>query len=158
MNENIIKESVLLAESWQNRANKLLTKEEKAIQAQILSLLTNPMDKVVITKMIDQSFRFHNSDRVADQINNLLRTHGVPDFFSRVEKLLVQMFLGLGRHFPYFTIPLRVPPEVHAEIAAIAAAAGKSLNQCVTDMLEQAIHANYKGVKSVLDFLLIQYD
>ena len=37
---------------------------------------------------------------------------------------------------------LRVPPEVHAEISAIAAAAGKSLNQCVTDMLKQAIHAN----------------
>ena len=45
--ENLIKESVLLAESWQKRANKLLTKEEKAIQSQMLSLLTNPMDKVV---------------------------------------------------------------------------------------------------------------
>ncbi len=37
---------------------------------------------------------------------------------------------------------LRVPPQVHAEIAARAAAAGKSLNQWVTDMLDQAIRAN----------------
>lgn len=34
---------------------------------------------------------------------------------------------------------LRVPPELHAEIAAKAAAEGKSLNQLVTDMLDQAI-------------------
>ena len=76
LEEDIIKASVLLAESWQKRANELLTKEEKAIQAQMLSLLTNPMDKIVLTKMIDQSFRSHNPDRVADQINNLLKSYG----------------------------------------------------------------------------------
>ncbi len=31
---------------------------------------------------------------------------------------------------------LRVPPKLHAEIAVRAAAAGKSLNQWVTDMLD----------------------
>ena len=34
---------------------------------------------------------------------------------------------------------LRVPPELHAEIAAKAAAEGKSLNKCVTDLLDEAI-------------------
>lgn len=34
---------------------------------------------------------------------------------------------------------LRVPPELHAEIAAKAATEGKSLNKCVTDMLDEAI-------------------
>ncbi len=37
---------------------------------------------------------------------------------------------------------LRVPPEVHAELAARAAAAGKSLNQWITDMLDQSIQAH----------------
>ncbi len=37
---------------------------------------------------------------------------------------------------------LRVSPKVHAEIAARAAAAGKSLNQWVVDMLDQSIRAN----------------
>lgn len=35
---------------------------------------------------------------------------------------------------------LRVPPELHAEIAARAAAEGKSLNKCVTDLLGDAVH------------------
>jgi predicted HicB family RNase H-like nuclease len=34
---------------------------------------------------------------------------------------------------------LRVPPELHAEIAAKAAAEGKSLNKCVTDLLDEAL-------------------
>jgi predicted HicB family RNase H-like nuclease len=40
------------------------------------------------------------------------------------------------------TFNLRVPPELHAEIAARAAAEGKSLNKCVTDLLGDAVHSS----------------
>jgi len=39
------------------------------------------------------------------------------------------------------TFNLRVPPELHAEIAARSAAEGKSLNKCVTDLIEDAVHS-----------------
>jgi predicted HicB family RNase H-like nuclease len=39
------------------------------------------------------------------------------------------------------TFNLRVPPELHAQIAARAAAEGKSLNKCVTDLLGDAVHS-----------------
>ena len=71
-------------------------------------LLTHPMDKVVLTRMIDQCFRSHDNERVADQVNHLLTAYGVPDFFSRVERLLIQMFLGMGRHFPQLSVPRMV--------------------------------------------------
>ncbi len=100
--------AVDLAKKWQDRANQLLTREEKAIQEQMLKLLTHPVDKVVLTKMIDQSFRSHDNDRVADQVNHILRDFGVPGFFSRVEKLLIQMFMGLGRHFTDVSVPQMV--------------------------------------------------
>jgi energy-coupling factor transporter ATP-binding protein EcfA2 len=67
-----------------------------------------PAHKVVLTRMIDQCFRAHDNDRVADQVNHLLREYGVPDFFSRVERLLVQMFMGLGRYFPSVAVPRMV--------------------------------------------------
>ncbi len=35
---------------------------------------------------------------------------------------------------------LRIPPKLHSEIAAKATAEEKSINQWVTDMLEQTIH------------------
>ena len=82
----IIQKAVETAEKWQNRANELLTSEEKGIQEQMLRLLTHPMDKVVLTKLIDQSFRSRDNRRVADQVNAILKSHGVPDFFSTLEK------------------------------------------------------------------------
>ena len=35
---------------------------------------------------------------------------------------------------------LRIPPGLHAEIAARASAAGKSLNQWVADLIDQSMH------------------
>ena len=47
---------------------------------------------------------------------------------------------GINPHKDYSgKFNLRVPPELHAEIAARAAAEGKSLNKCVTDLLDEAI-------------------
>ncbi|MGW8187747.1 MAG: hypothetical protein ACWGNK_10785, partial [Desulfobacterales bacterium] len=57
--------SVGTAANWQNRANELLTEEERGIQEQMQRLLSHPTDKVVLTRMIDQSFRSHNPARVA---------------------------------------------------------------------------------------------
>ena len=100
-----IREALSLAAAWQNRANELLTSEEKDIQDQMLRLLTNPVDKVVMVKMIDQSFRSDDVRRVADQINYLLKLHGVPDFFSSGDRLLMRVFLGVGRYFPHVSVP-----------------------------------------------------
>lgn len=100
-----IEQAVALAEAWQNRANELLTAEEKDIQEQMLRLLTNPVDKVIMVRMIDQSFRSHDTRRVADQINFLLTEYGVPDFFSSGDRLLMRLFLGVGRYFPHVSVP-----------------------------------------------------
>jgi len=118
-NETTIKEAIDLAKAWQDRANELLTHEEKGIAEQMMRLLTHPLDKVILTKMIDQSFRSHNPGRVADQINSLLKKYGVPDFFSSVDKLLVQMFLGLGRYIPSISVPKVIEKMRHDSSRAI---------------------------------------
>jgi len=35
---------------------------------------------------------------------------------------------------------LRIPPELHAEIASKASAEGKSLNQWIVETLDQTVH------------------
>ena len=62
--KRLIEAAVALAEQWQEKANRLLTAEEKGIQEQMLRLLTHPTDKIVLTQMIDQSFRSSDTDRV----------------------------------------------------------------------------------------------
>lgn len=137
--EIIIDEAVALAEKWQRRANQLLTAEEKGIQEQMKRLLTHPMDKVVLARLIDRSFRSADPARVADQVNSLLRCYGVPDFFGRVEKLLVLMFLDVGRYVPTLSVPKMIERMresssraiIHGEPAALHAHLEKRKHQGV---------------------------
>ncbi|MGB8333705.1 MAG: bifunctional proline dehydrogenase/L-glutamate gamma-semialdehyde dehydrogenase [Desulfobacterales bacterium] len=134
--------SVGTAEKWQNRANALLTEEERGIQEQMQRLLSHPTDKVVLTRMIDQSFRSHNPARVADQINSILRRYGVPDFFSKFDRLLVQMFLGLGRHFPALTIPKMIEKMRHNSSRAIIPGEPETLHAHLQKRKRQGVRMN----------------
>ncbi len=103
--DHILNDAISLARRWQDRANDLLTREERRNQKKMMRLLRHPMDKVVLTKMIDQSFRADNPARVADQVNFVLRRYGVPAFFLFHEQFLMRLFLALGRHFPKLSVP-----------------------------------------------------
>lgn len=138
----IVQEAIALAESWQNRANALLTNEEKGIQEQMQRLLTHPLDKVALTRMIDQSFRSHDNNRVADQVNSLLRHHGVPGFFSRVEKLLIQMFRGVGKHFPDLFVPKMIEKMRATSSRAIIPGEPKPLHDHLARRKDQGVRMN----------------
>jgi RHH-type proline utilization regulon transcriptional repressor/proline dehydrogenase/delta 1-pyrroline-5-carboxylate dehydrogenase len=140
--DSLVKESVSLAKRWQDRANQLMTSEEKDIQEQMLRLLAHPVDKVVLTKMIDQSFRSHDNSRVADQVNSLLRDFGVPDFFSKVDRLLIQMFLGLGRHFPALTVPKMIEKMRRNSSRAIIPGEPEALHSHLQKRKKQGVRMN----------------
>lgn len=101
----LVEEAAALARAWQDRANKLLATEEKAYQKQIQRLLAHPRDKVTLTRIIDQSFRSQDTGRVADQVNHLLKRHGIPEFFAMRDRLLMHLFLNAGRHLPSVSVP-----------------------------------------------------
>jgi RHH-type proline utilization regulon transcriptional repressor/proline dehydrogenase/delta 1-pyrroline-5-carboxylate dehydrogenase len=134
--------AVVTAERWQNRADELLSHEEKEIQDQMLKLLTHPMDKVILTKMIDQSFRSSKPARVAEQVNNVLTEYGVPDFFSRVDRLLMQMFLGLGRHLPALTVPKMIEKMRHQSSRAIIDGEPQALQAHLEKRKNQGVRMN----------------
>ena len=140
--QDLFNKAVALAETWQNRANELLTKEERHIQEQMKRLLTHPHDKVLLSKMIDQSFRSSDSKRVADQISNLMEEEGVPEFFNRVEKLLIQMFVGVGKHFSSFTVPRMIDQMRNASSRAIIPGEEKELHAHLQKRKEQGIRMN----------------
>ena len=94
-----------LAEKWQLRANELIDTKEKTFQNQMASLLRHPIDKVVLTQMIDQAFRSNNADRIADQIIFTLENYDIPAFFTKWEKILVRLFLKFGQSFSTISVP-----------------------------------------------------
>ena len=148
--EEIIQSTVDTAAAWLNRANELLTEDEKDIQEQMLRLLTHPEDKVILAKMIDQSFRSHDPARVADQVNSILRQHGVPDFFSRVDRLLVQMFLGLGRYFPTLTVPKMIGKMRSTSSRAIIPGEPRALADHLRKRKQQGVRMNINHLGEAL--------
>ena len=83
--DKLVEEAIRLATRWQNRANELQTSREKTRHIKFERLFTNPQDKVILTKLIDQCFRSAHHRRVADQIHYLLTTFGIPSFFRRLK-------------------------------------------------------------------------
>ncbi|VVS93518.1 proline dehydrogenase family protein [Desulfoluna spongiiphila] len=104
----LVQEAVALAEQWQTRANELLTPDEKKIQKMMKRLLTHPMDKVILTRMIDESFRSSLTPKVADRVYTLLKEKGIPKFMGPLEKSLMMLFMGVGRHLPWLAVPQMV--------------------------------------------------
>ncbi len=107
-NNELIEKTIALAEKWQERANELLTKEEKKMQDQMACLLNNPQDKVTLINLVDQSFRPKNTKRVANQVVFTLDNNGIPTFFSSSEKKMMQFFKIAGKYFHQLAIPTMV--------------------------------------------------
>jgi RHH-type proline utilization regulon transcriptional repressor/proline dehydrogenase/delta 1-pyrroline-5-carboxylate dehydrogenase len=104
----MVNEAIALAERWQNRANALLSRREKRHHQQMARLLSNPKDKILLVKLIDQSFRSRSPRRVADQIKYLLAEYGIPSFFSPLERLLMRAFASTARFIPDLTVPIMI--------------------------------------------------
>jgi RHH-type proline utilization regulon transcriptional repressor/proline dehydrogenase/delta 1-pyrroline-5-carboxylate dehydrogenase len=103
--EELQRRAIRRAEAWQQRANALMTREERRIQSRLRRLLGRPLDKAILTTLIDQSFRTGNSRRVADQVAYLLRRDGIPRFFAPHEKLLMRLFLWVAPLVPWLAVP-----------------------------------------------------
>ncbi|SDU38597.1 type II toxin-antitoxin system HicB family antitoxin [Desulfobacula phenolica] len=95
-----------------------------------------------------------NYDPVIDQFRGeFIGLNGGADFYAtnieelkKEGKISLKVFLemceeqGINPHKEYSgKFNLRVPPELHAAIAARAAAEDKSLNKCVIELLDKAI-------------------
>jgi RHH-type transcriptional regulator, proline utilization regulon repressor / proline dehydrogenase / delta 1-pyrroline-5-carboxylate dehydrogenase len=142
IDDQLLQESMEQAAQWQTRANDLLTQEEKHIQEQLKLLLTSPKDKVLLTKMIDQSFRSKSPQRIADQLSNLMEEEGVPEFLSRVEKLLVQMFMGVGKHFSSIAVPTMIKQMRAGSSRAIIPGEYAELHKHLNKRKSQGIRMN----------------
>lgn len=114
IDERLVEAAVALAETWQDRANALLEPAEKKRNRQLAQLVANSTDKVILTALIDQSFRSKDPHRVADQLCHLLTVHGIPRFFSVSEKALIHLFLRIGRFIPGRSVP-RIVARMRAD-------------------------------------------
>ncbi len=108
MDKDLINQAIDLATCWQERACLKISHFENSFHAKMQKLLDNPMDKVFLIELMDQSFRSHDVSRVENQIDYLFSKYGMATFFTNTERFLIFLFQHMGAYIPRLSIPLFV--------------------------------------------------
>lgn len=98
----------LLAHNWQKQIQTSREAKEKEFHEMMLKMLKNPVNKIFLIELLDQSFRSHDNERVADQIEYLFNKYDNIDFFSHFEQVLIWLFRDVGIYLSSISIPLFV--------------------------------------------------
>ena len=82
------------------RPNELKEQNKYAV------LVQNPNDKVLMTKMLDETSQIRDNKKLAKRIRLLLKEYGTPEFFTGAEKVMLQAFNTVGYRFPAISVPI----------------------------------------------------
>lgn len=105
LDKTIANEAIELATIWQNKAQTLAGEFDQKFNQRVQKMLSNPMDKVLLIELMDQSFRSKNTKRVAQQICFLFDKYKMAEFFTTSERMLIFLFRNLGIYMPNISVP-----------------------------------------------------
>jgi RHH-type transcriptional regulator, proline utilization regulon repressor / proline dehydrogenase / delta 1-pyrroline-5-carboxylate dehydrogenase len=97
-----------IARKWQEKIETSREAKEQEFHDMMLKMLKNPINKVFLIELLDQSFRSNDPKRVADQLEYIFEKYGTTDFFSEFEQVLIWLFRDVGIYVSSISIPLFV--------------------------------------------------
>jgi len=106
--EEIAQDVTRVAYEWQKKIQRSRKGQEQDFHEMMLKMLKNPVNKIFLIELLDQSFRSHNEDRVADQLEHIFDKYKSTDFFSQFEQILIWLFRDVGVYVSSISIPLFV--------------------------------------------------
>ncbi|MGB5965167.1 MAG: bifunctional proline dehydrogenase/L-glutamate gamma-semialdehyde dehydrogenase, partial [Sulfurimonadaceae bacterium] len=95
-----------VATAWQHEIDQGREHAEKKFHEMMKRMLKDPMNKVFLIELLDQSFRARENKRVADQLEYLFNKYNQTDIFTPFEELLVWLFRHVGIYLPEISVPL----------------------------------------------------
>jgi len=102
----LFEETKAVARRWQETISHHIGKEEQKLHAMMQRMLKNPVNKIFLIELLDQSFRSKDPDRVADQLEYIFEKYEDTDFFSHFEQVLVWLFRDVGIYVSSLSVPL----------------------------------------------------
>ena len=128
MDAKIIQKSVELARAWQLKIqNSDAQIKENKLHDQVNAMLKNSREKHFMMALLDQSFRTDKCSRVKEQMLFIFKKYGIPKFLSFKEKLLVHLFLNVGKHIPNIAVPLFIKQVMQSTAQTVLSAEDKKL-------------------------------
>lgn len=105
--ENIKTSDVLdWAKQFLAKAESELTPEEVKEQQKFASLVQTPANKILLSKMLDESSQIRNNKKLAKRMKLLIEEYGVPDFFGPLDQAMLKLFTSVGYLFNGISIPI----------------------------------------------------
>lgn len=104
--QEIIQDVKTVAHEWQKKIQTSRKGKEQDFHEMMLKMLKNPVNKIFLIELLDQSFRSHNEDRVADQLEHIFDKYKSTDFFSQFEQVLIWLFRDVGIYVSSISIPM----------------------------------------------------
>ncbi|MDR1368674.1 MAG: bifunctional proline dehydrogenase/L-glutamate gamma-semialdehyde dehydrogenase [Dysgonamonadaceae bacterium] len=106
MKEVSVKEVHDWAGEFLSQSEKELTKDELKEQRKYAILVQKPNDKLLLSKMLDESSQIRNNKKLALRMKILIDRYGVPEFFNSTDAFLIKMFAIIGYRFPWIAMPI----------------------------------------------------
>lgn len=106
LSEKTINEVKVVASQWQKKIQVSRKRKEQDFHEMMLKMLKNPVNKIFLIELLDQSFRSKDEDRVVDQLEHIFAKYKNTDFFSQFEQILIWFFRDVGVYVSSISVPL----------------------------------------------------
>ena len=87
-------------------SEKEITPDELKEQKKYAILVQRPNDKILLSKMLDESSQIRDKRKLARRMKILIDRYGVPAFFPKSDALLLKLFTSVGYLFSGIAIPI----------------------------------------------------
>lgn len=94
------------AKDFLGKAEKELTRSEVKEQKKFASLIQTPANKILLSKMLDESSQIKDNKKLARRMKILIKEYGVPDFFNSFDQATLKLFTCFGYLFDGISIPM----------------------------------------------------
>jgi RHH-type proline utilization regulon transcriptional repressor/proline dehydrogenase/delta 1-pyrroline-5-carboxylate dehydrogenase len=106
MGKLMASEVIDFAKYFLEKAEKELTPVELKEQKKYAVMVQNSNDKLLLSKMLDESSQIRNNRKLSKRMKILLDRYGVPEFFGASDRLLLKLFSSFGYHFDFIAVPI----------------------------------------------------
>jgi len=94
------------AKDFLAKSDQEITPAEIKEQKKYAILIQNPNDKILLSKMLDESSQIHDNKILAKRMKRLIEHYGVPAFFSSTDAYLLKLFTMFGYWFDFIAVPI----------------------------------------------------
>lgn len=150
IDEAILVEAKALATRWQVNIQNNRDSSEKRFHAIMKRMLKDERNKVFLIELLDQSFRSHDYNRIANQLEYIFNKYESTSFFTEFEELLVLAFRNIGVHIPSISVPLFIKYLRNDVKNIVIKGEDKSLNKHLQKRMKEHTRVNINVIGEAL--------